>query len=75
MEMEIGELASFPPYVLHSALCFLDGRALTIFETASRGTQRAVQDSPGLYKALLVRSVSICLRVCRLMQGFVNART
>eukprot|EP00752_Nemacystus_decipiens_P008951 g7992.t1 len=54
--MEIGRLA-FPPYVLHYALCFLDGRALTIFETASRGTRQAVQDSPGIYKALLLRQV------------------
>lgn len=53
--MEIGRL-SFPPYILQYALCFLDGRALTIFETASKGTRRAVQDgSPDLYKALLVR--------------------
>lgn len=60
--MEIGRLA-FPPYVLHYALCFLDGRALTIFETASRGTRQAVQDSPGLFKALLVSCVNLNLRV------------
>ena len=50
----IGTL-SFPPYVLHYALCFLDGRGLTVFETASKGTKEVVDHTPGLYKTLLVR--------------------
>lgn len=57
--MEIGRLLAFPPYVLQHALCFLDGRALTIFETASRGTRQAVQESPDIYKGLLVRCANL----------------
>eukprot|EP00903_Cladosiphon_okamuranus_P010078 g9546.t1 len=57
IEVEIGALAFFPPDVLHSALGFLDGRALAILETASRGTRQAVQDRPGLYKSLLLKKI------------------
>lgn len=60
----IGTL-SFPPYVLHYALCFLDGPALTVFETASTGAKQVVDDTPGLYKTLLVR----CCHTLLLAEG------
>lgn len=39
-----------------AALSFLDGRSLTVFEAASKGSRQTVQDNPDLYKRLLVRS-------------------
>lgn len=44
------------PEMVAAALAFLDGRSLTVFEAASKGSRQTVQDNPDLYKTLLVRS-------------------
>ncbi|CAM9743614.1 unnamed protein product, partial [Hapterophycus canaliculatus] len=52
----IGSLR-LPSDMVGTALCFLDGRSLTVFETASMGARRAVQEHPDIYKSLLLRQV------------------
>lgn len=47
--------AALPTEMVGVALSFLDGRSLTSFEVASRGTRLAMQAHPNLFKALLVR--------------------
>lgn len=51
--LSMGNL-SLPPEMVWAALCFLDGRSLTSFEIASRGTRQAVLGNLELYKTLLV---------------------
>lgn len=48
--------STLPAEMVGVALSFLDGRSLTSFEVASRGTRLAMQGHPNLFKALLVRS-------------------
>lgn len=47
---------ALPSEMVGVALSFLDGRSLTSFEAASRGTKLAVQGHPNLFKTLLVRN-------------------
>lgn len=47
---------ALPGEMVGVALSFLDGRSLTSFEVASRGTRLAMQGHPNLFKALLVRN-------------------
>ncbi|CAM9396035.1 unnamed protein product [Scytosiphon promiscuus] len=46
-----------PSDMVGAALCFLDGRSLTVFETANKGARHAVQEHPDIYKSLLLKQV------------------
>ncbi|CAM9347641.1 unnamed protein product [Ectocarpus sp. 4 AP-2014] len=60
----IGELCL--PDTVAAALAFLDGRSLTVFEAASKGSRQTVQDNPDLYKTLLLRQVDNVPRMASL---------
>lgn len=63
----IGRL-SFPSDLVGLSLSFLDGRSLTSYEAASKGTRQSLQHRPDMFKKLLVsRFRSWQLQHCQAM--------